>query len=159
MRQKLNLTLPEETIAKMKIQAIPEKGAISEIVEELCRQDLDRQKRAQGKAISKSNGPDGCGDSYQALTTITRWRQAKMAKRSLSQSKKFSQSEVKKHPLTLGQHIEAVLNHPDTSKNVYNALAETVTDLCHNPVATDSAEIIQALIYKNRELPPEVQEG
>jgi len=82
-----------------------------------------------------------------------------MAKRSLSQSKKLNQSEVKKHPLTLGQHIEAVLNHPDTPKNVYSALAETVTDLYHNPAATDSAEIIQALIYKHRELPPEAQEG
>ncbi len=146
-------------IEEMKIQAVPEKRAVSEIVEELCRQDLDRQKNAEGKAKAKSNRPDGCGDSYQALTTITHWKQAKMAKRSLSQSKKFSQSEVKKHPLTLGQHIEAVLNYPDTPKNVDSALAETVTDRYHYPAATDSVEIIQALIYKHRELPPEVQEG
>jgi len=52
MRQKLNLTLPEEMIEEMKIQAVPEKRAVSEIVEELCRQYLDRQKIAKGKAKS-----------------------------------------------------------------------------------------------------------
>jgi metal-responsive CopG/Arc/MetJ family transcriptional regulator len=49
MRQKLNLTLPEGMIEEMKIQAVREKRAVSEIVEELCRQYLGRQKKAKRK--------------------------------------------------------------------------------------------------------------
>jgi len=50
MRQKLNLTLPEGMIEEMKIRAVREKRAVSEIVEELCRQYLGRQKKAKRRA-------------------------------------------------------------------------------------------------------------
>jgi metal-responsive CopG/Arc/MetJ family transcriptional regulator len=50
MRQKLNLTLPEDLIEEMKIQAVKEKRAFSEIVEDLCREYLDRQKKGKGKS-------------------------------------------------------------------------------------------------------------
>jgi CopG-like RHH_1 or ribbon-helix-helix domain, RHH_5 len=50
MREKLNLTLPPAMIEELKIQAVREKRAVSEIVEELCRQYLDRQKsKGKGK--------------------------------------------------------------------------------------------------------------
>ena len=49
MRQKINLTLPEDMIEEMKIQAVREKRAVSEIVEELCRQYLAHQKKAKHK--------------------------------------------------------------------------------------------------------------
>lgn len=43
---------------------------------------------------------------------------------------------------TLADHIAAVLNHPDTPSNIYNALGEGVTDLTHNAAVQDSATVI-----------------
>lgn len=54
--------------------------------------------------------------------------------------------------LTLGQHVAAVLNHPDTPSKVYNALGDALADMYSNSFITDSAELCQALIYKFREL-------
>ncbi len=51
-RQKLNLT-PEELIEEMKIQAVKEKRPFSVIVEELCREYLDRQVKVKLKTKSK----------------------------------------------------------------------------------------------------------
>ena len=53
MRQKLNLTLPEDLIEEMKIQAVKEKRAFSEIVEDLCREYLNRQVKVKAKTKSK----------------------------------------------------------------------------------------------------------
>ena len=53
MREKLNLTLPGDLIEKVKIQAVKEKRTVSEIVEELCREYLDRQVKVKVKTKSK----------------------------------------------------------------------------------------------------------
>jgi hypothetical protein len=50
MREKLNLILPPAMIEELKIQAVREKRAVSEIVEEVYRQYLDRQNsKGKGK--------------------------------------------------------------------------------------------------------------
>jgi Family of unknown function (DUF6364) len=52
-KKPLNLTLPEELIEEIKIQAVREKKTVSEIAEDLFRKHLDQQqKRARGKSKS-----------------------------------------------------------------------------------------------------------
>jgi hypothetical protein len=52
-KKPLNLTLPEELIEEIKIQAVREKKTVSEIAEDLFRRHLDQQqKRARGKSKS-----------------------------------------------------------------------------------------------------------
>jgi metal-responsive CopG/Arc/MetJ family transcriptional regulator len=50
MREKLNLTLPDDLIEQIKIQAVKEKRAVSEIVEQLCREYLERQVKVKSKS-------------------------------------------------------------------------------------------------------------
>jgi len=53
MRQKLNLTLPEDLIEQMKIQAVREKRAVSLIVEDLCQQYLQEQREKKAGTNKK----------------------------------------------------------------------------------------------------------
>jgi hypothetical protein len=50
-KKPLNLTLPEELIQEIKIQAVREKKTVSEIAEDLFRKHLDQQqKKVKGKS-------------------------------------------------------------------------------------------------------------
>jgi hypothetical protein len=50
-KKPLNLTLPEELIDEIKIQAVREKRTVSEIAEGLFRKHLDQeQKKVKGKS-------------------------------------------------------------------------------------------------------------
>jgi len=53
MREKINLTLPADLIEKVKIQAVREKRAVSEIVEELLGKYLNEQRPVREKGKSK----------------------------------------------------------------------------------------------------------
>ena len=53
-----------------------------------------------------------------------------MAHAKISRTHKPNQqSEVKEDPLTLGQHIAAVLDHPDTPEKIYNGIVDGLNEL------------------------------
>ncbi|MCI0418840.1 MAG: DUF6364 family protein [Acidobacteria bacterium] len=52
MKYKLTLTIDEELVEEIKIQAVRERRTVGEITEELYRDYLDRKKRAKGKSKS-----------------------------------------------------------------------------------------------------------
>jgi hypothetical protein len=66
--------------------------------------------------------------------------------------KEMPAPQPKASGLTLGEHISAVLNHPETPASVYNALGDATAELYKGRSITDSAEVCQALIYKFREV-------
>lgn len=72
--------------------------------------------------------------------------------------KSDQQTEVKQDPLTLGQHIAAVLAHPDTPEHLFNQIVDGLNELKTGEVS-NSAQFIQAVIDRHRELHPEEQEG
>jgi hypothetical protein len=51
----------------------------------------------------------------------------------------------------LAGHIAAVLNHPDTPSDIYNALAEAVTTLTARDAVTNSAEVIRVALARDAE--------
>ena len=53
MKQQLVLTIQDDLIEKMKLQAVLDKRSVSDITEELYREFLIRRKR-EGKGKSKS---------------------------------------------------------------------------------------------------------
>jgi hypothetical protein len=53
MKQQLTLTIQDDLIEKMKLQAVLDKRSVSDITEELYQEYLDRRKK-EGKGKSKS---------------------------------------------------------------------------------------------------------
>jgi Family of unknown function (DUF6364) len=53
MKQKITLTIQDNLVEKMKIQAVLDKRSVSDITEELYQEYLDRRKK-EGKRKSKS---------------------------------------------------------------------------------------------------------
>jgi uncharacterized protein DUF6364 len=53
MKQQLTLTIQDNLIEKMKLQAVRDKRSLSDITEELYQEFLDRRKK-EGKGKSKS---------------------------------------------------------------------------------------------------------
>jgi ribosomal protein L7/L12 len=72
-----------------------------------------------------------------------------MAHAKISRSTKPNQQSEVKDPLTLGQHIAAVLAHPDTPGNLFDAMGMALCDLQKREIV-DTPEFIQTLLDLNK---------